>query len=127
MDDEQPGQRHVGAQEHAEEQAWRVEDVPVHRADVRHPAEQVRVPLGEMASQRQHHVPKISDRVAADVLIAPRRHEKSAGERRVGENHGDGGVDQRRPRGAEPWAGVGRWRTRSCHGARKVRVAVCPR
>ena len=66
VDDEQPRHRHVRAHEKAEQHARRVENVAVHRADVRHPPEQIRVPLREVPRPRQHLVSEVADRVATE-------------------------------------------------------------
>jgi hypothetical protein len=44
MDDERPGQRDVGGKKRAKQER-RIEDVAVHRGDVRQTAEEIRIPL----------------------------------------------------------------------------------
>ena len=91
MDDESPRHGDVGGEDHPQQER-RIENVAVHGGDVRHPAEQVRIPQREAGSLAQRGRRKLAERESGDVLVAPWIYEELSGQRRPGERQGGEGV-----------------------------------
>ena len=112
VEHEAPRHRHVGRQYHPQ-QKRRVENVAVHRRDVWHAAELVRIPLRKALSIAERARRKLTEGIARDVLIRIRIHEKGATERWPREQHRRDKADERRPREREArcrWGGIHRVR-----------------
>ncbi len=96
-----PGHREIRRQQHSQ-QLRRIEDVAVHRGDVRHSAHQVRIPLRDAGARTQRSRGELAKRIARDVLVAVRIDEEAAAEGRVRQRHrrGDDHGDAEPPLGA---------------------------
>src|SRR5207253_3793521 len=77
VDDEAPRHCDVGGHDHPQQES-RVENVAVHRGDVRHAAKEVRIPEREMPGCPQCCRSELTKSVASDVLIAVRIDEEPA-------------------------------------------------
>src|SRR3979411_1210176 len=66
VDDESPRHRHVRGHDHPQ-QKRRIENVAVHRRDVRHAAEQIRIPEREMSRCSERARRKLAEGVTGDI------------------------------------------------------------
>ena len=71
VDDEFPRHRDIG-REHPPQQEGRIENVAVHRSDVRQATFDERIPLRKPVAGLQRLRGEVTKRVASEVLIAPR-------------------------------------------------------
>ena len=96
VDDESPGHRRVRGHDHPQQERW-IENVAVHRRDVREPAEEIRIPEWKMSCGLQRRCRELPERVASDVLIAMRIDEELTGQGGIRERQCAESVDERGP------------------------------
>ena len=102
VDDESPRHRGIGRHDHPQ-QKRRIKNVAMHRRDVRHSTEQIRVPQREVSGSSERRRAELPERVAGDVLVAVRVHQESARQGRIShrqsaERINEGGPGQREAR-----------------------------
>ena len=102
MNYEGPGHRHVGGKKHAEQKSG-IEDVAVHRGDVRHAAKQVRIPERKSVTGLDGCGGELAEGIPGVKLIAMRIDEESASERGKAESECTERVSQSRPGATERW------------------------
>src|SRR5204863_1784797 len=102
MDHERPRHRDVGRQSHAKHER-RIEDVAVHRGDVRHAAKQVRIPERKSVTGLEGCGGELAEGIPGVKLIAMRIDEESASERGKAESECTERVSQSRPGATERW------------------------
>ena len=101
MEDHSPRHADVHRQEQSEQEG-RVEDVAVHRGDVWHAAEEVRVPECESTGVLHHLRRERSHGKPADILVADGAHQEAAEQCGPGEGECGDGIHQRRPKSGTP-------------------------
>ena len=82
VDHERPRHCDVGRQHRSEKERW-IEDVAVHCGDVRQSTEEVWIPRWNPLPRFQRNGREVTNRKAADELVADRRDEKLSRKRRI--------------------------------------------
>ena len=82
VNDETPRHPDIGPDQHAQELGG-IENVAVHRRNVREAAVQERIPVRDSLSRAEHLHGEVAEREARDELVTVRIDEKISGERRI--------------------------------------------